>query len=561
VTGVARHPWQARAKRLLDPLAAALLIVLFSPVLLGVTAWILVESGRPVLFVRPRAGLGGRPFEMLKFRSMIPDALEVGRRLELSADPFGIVNDDPRITRSGRFLRRTGLDELPQLFNVLRGEMSLVGPRPDLVEQAANYAPDDARRLLVKPGITGWAQVHGREDMTWPERFRMDAWYIEHWSLPLDLRILFRTIGQFFRPEPTYVEDELNIERAKLRAAKGALRQLDADEWDAFLAETGNEDPLVSSGYVRAGSLLDPGRPAFHVLEAPEGSVGLGTIVREIPGEEGLADATSPYGYGGPVVAGERPPLEGFYAERDRWCAENGVVATFLRFHPFLENRSEGPPGTAFERLADLASWRLDGGDDLFAGMHRSHRNKCRKAEAAGIGFAATRGPQPLGDFVALHHETMRRLDAEDFYFFPLLYWELLAETLGERFVRFDARLDEELAASAVCLVGGAWMHYHMAVVSDAGRSVGAANALVYEIAKWGREQGFSELLLGAGHGGVDSPLAEFKRRFTAGHSREYWIGKVVHDPDAYRRLGGDPDDLSGFFPAYRAQAALETAG
>jgi lipopolysaccharide/colanic/teichoic acid biosynthesis glycosyltransferase len=225
MTGSERHPWQARVKRVLDPAAAALLVVVFSPVLLGVTVWILVESGRPVLFVRPRAGQLGRPFAMLKFRSMVPDALEVGRDLGLSADPFGIVNDDPRITRSGRFLRRTGLDELPQLVNVLRGEMSLVGPRPDLVEQAANYTPEDARRLLCRPGITGWAQVHGREDMTWPERFTLDLWYIEHWSLRLDVKILLRTFGQFFRPEATYVEDELNIERARTSAQAAKERE------------------------------------------------------------------------------------------------------------------------------------------------------------------------------------------------------------------------------------------------------------------------------------------------------------------------------------------------
>jgi lipopolysaccharide/colanic/teichoic acid biosynthesis glycosyltransferase len=152
---------------------------------------------------------------MLKFRTMIPDAVAAGKRLGLTPDPYGLVPDDPRITRSGRFLRRTGLDEIPQLVNVLRGEMSLVGPRPDLVEQARHYSEEDARRLAVRPGITGWSQIHGREDQTWPERFAYDAWYLEHWSLALDLRIVLRTVGQLFRPEPVPVVDALNVERSR----------------------------------------------------------------------------------------------------------------------------------------------------------------------------------------------------------------------------------------------------------------------------------------------------------------------------------------------------------
>ena len=223
--GFTRHPYQAAAKRVADPLLAALALLLLAPLFVAIALVILVESGRPLLFVHLRAGKDGVPFRMLKFRTMLPDAVELGKRLALTPDPFGIVRDDPRITRSGRFLRRTGLDELPQLVNVLRGEMSLVGPRPDLVEQAANYAEEDRKRLAVRPGITGWSQIHGREDMTWPERFRYDAWYVDNWSLALDLAILFRTVGQFFRPEPTPVVDAMNVERARKRSAPSEGRE------------------------------------------------------------------------------------------------------------------------------------------------------------------------------------------------------------------------------------------------------------------------------------------------------------------------------------------------
>jgi lipopolysaccharide/colanic/teichoic acid biosynthesis glycosyltransferase len=206
----------ARAiKRIADPVLAFFLLILFAPVLLAIAAWILVDTGRPVLYGQRRVGKGGKPFRMLKFRTMVKDAVERGRREGLSEDPYGIVPNDPRITRSGRFLRRTSLDELPQLLHVLRGQMSLVGPRPDLVEQVANYAEEDRRRLAVRPGITGWSQVQGRDEITWPERFEQDAWYVENWSLGLDLKILVLTLVQPFRDEPVPAEDTMNIERAR----------------------------------------------------------------------------------------------------------------------------------------------------------------------------------------------------------------------------------------------------------------------------------------------------------------------------------------------------------
>jgi lipopolysaccharide/colanic/teichoic acid biosynthesis glycosyltransferase len=206
----------ARAiKRIADPILAFFLMILLSPLLAAIAVWILVDTGRPVLYGQRRAGKDGKPFRMLKFRTMVSDAVERGRRERLSEDPYGIIPNDPRITRSGRVLRRTSLDELPQLVHVLSGRMSLVGPRPDLVEQVANYAPEDRRRLAVRPGITGWSQVRGRDEITWPERFEQDAWYLDHWSLGLDLKILFLTLTQPFRDEPVPVEDTMNIERAR----------------------------------------------------------------------------------------------------------------------------------------------------------------------------------------------------------------------------------------------------------------------------------------------------------------------------------------------------------
>jgi lipopolysaccharide/colanic/teichoic acid biosynthesis glycosyltransferase len=202
-------------KRIADPVLALVALVVLSPVFVAISLWIVIESGRPIFFVYPRAGKDGRSFRMVKFRTMVKDAIELGRSTGISRDPFGVVKDDPRITGAGRWLRRTSLDELPQLVNVLLGHMSLVGPRADLVEQAAHYTDEERRRLTVLPGITGWAQVHGRDSVTWQERFRMDLWYIDNWSLWLDVKTVFKTFGELFRSEPEPIEDELNIERAQ----------------------------------------------------------------------------------------------------------------------------------------------------------------------------------------------------------------------------------------------------------------------------------------------------------------------------------------------------------
>jgi lipopolysaccharide/colanic/teichoic acid biosynthesis glycosyltransferase len=202
-------------KRIGDRLAAAILLIVLSPLLAAIALWIVIDGGRPAILAQDRAGKDGKTFRMLKYRTMVQNALELAA--QLTDDPFGVVENDPRITRPGRFLRRSGLDELPQLWNVLRGEMSLVGPRPDLVEQAAHYTQHDRRRLTVLPGITGWSQVNGREAIGWPERIEQDIWYIDHWSLGLDLKILWRTFSELGRSGEKPAVDTMNIERARAR--------------------------------------------------------------------------------------------------------------------------------------------------------------------------------------------------------------------------------------------------------------------------------------------------------------------------------------------------------
>ena len=193
---------------------AALALILLSPVIIVVAAWIRIADGRGVLFVQDRAGRHGVPFRMWKFRTMVHNAVGLSAQLGIS-DPFGLIENDPRITRCGRFLRRTSLDELPQLVNVLRGQMNVVGPRPDVLPQVANYSDADRRRLAVKPGITGWAQVNGRDAIDWPQRFELDRWYVDHWSPALDLKIIWQTVATLRRDEVPVRVDELNVQRAQ----------------------------------------------------------------------------------------------------------------------------------------------------------------------------------------------------------------------------------------------------------------------------------------------------------------------------------------------------------
>ena len=172
--------------RVLDLAGASLGLVLASPLLAAAALAIKLDGGGPVLYRQERVGKEGRAFELLKLRTMVVGAEQQGAG-------WAVDRGDPRITRVGSVLRRLSLDELPQLWNVLRGEMSLVGPRPTLAYQVEQYTPHQRRRLDVRPGITGWAQVQGRASLPWEERIELDVWYVDHRSARLDLEILART--------------------------------------------------------------------------------------------------------------------------------------------------------------------------------------------------------------------------------------------------------------------------------------------------------------------------------------------------------------------------------
>ncbi|MCL5043062.1 MAG: sugar transferase [Gammaproteobacteria bacterium] len=190
-------------KRLIDVLASLFGLLLLSPLLVTVAVLVRIQMGSPVLFRQVRPGLNGKPFQMVKFRTML-------NATDKSGNP---LPDDQRLTRLGAFLRSTSLDELPELWNVLKGDMSLVGPRPLLMEYLPLYSAEQARRHEVRPGVTGWAQVNGRNAISWEEKFKLDVWYVDNQSLWLDIKILFLTVKKVLVREGISADGEATMSR------------------------------------------------------------------------------------------------------------------------------------------------------------------------------------------------------------------------------------------------------------------------------------------------------------------------------------------------------------
>lgn len=191
---------QIAFKHLFDIIVSFTVLTFLSPLMALIALATKLDDSGPVLCVQDRVGKDGRVFRCYKFRTMVVGAENKGLGLELA-------KDDPRITRVGRFLRQWTLDEIPQLFNVLRGDMSIVGPRPTVPSQVVRYTPHQRRRLEVKPGMAGWAWIQGRNLPHWSERIELDIWYVDHWSLGLDLYVLLKAFGMLLRREGIYGPD------------------------------------------------------------------------------------------------------------------------------------------------------------------------------------------------------------------------------------------------------------------------------------------------------------------------------------------------------------------
>jgi len=197
--------YKACFKRFMDLIISVLILAFFLWIILLIALLVWLNMGKPILFLQKRPGIKGKPFVLYKFKTMIDAFDEKGR----------LLPDSKRLNKLGRILRRTSFDELPTLINVLKGDMSIVGPRPLLVEYLDRYTPEQARRHEIKPGITGWAQVNGRNAITWEEKFIYDVWYVDSWSLWLDIKIIFMTILKVIKGEGINQPGQATMEEFK----------------------------------------------------------------------------------------------------------------------------------------------------------------------------------------------------------------------------------------------------------------------------------------------------------------------------------------------------------
>jgi len=187
-------------KRIEDLVLGVLGTIVLSPLLLFISLAIIIDDGFPVFFIQKRMGQGEKPFNCVKFRTMVKNAANIGTGIYTA-------KDDPRITKVGKHLR-SFLDELPQIFNVIQGSMSIVGPRPSMIYQAKSYNEEQKKRLMVKPGITGWAQVNGRNNISWPKKIELDCWYADHVTFATDMKIIFMTFSTIAKPNTVYSDAE-----------------------------------------------------------------------------------------------------------------------------------------------------------------------------------------------------------------------------------------------------------------------------------------------------------------------------------------------------------------
>lgn len=192
-------------KKLIDVSVSSSLLILSSPLIIGASVIISKKMGNPVLFKQTRPGKDEKPFEILKFRTMTDERDSNGN----------LLPDEERMTKTGDFIRKTSIDELPQLINVLKGDLSLVGPRPLLMEYLPLYTEEQRKRHLVKPGITGWAQINGRNAISWEDKFKLDVWYVENQSFTLDMYILYKTFYNVIKRKDISASDHVTIERFK----------------------------------------------------------------------------------------------------------------------------------------------------------------------------------------------------------------------------------------------------------------------------------------------------------------------------------------------------------
>lgn len=588
-------------KRLLDAVLAGCGLVVLAPLFLIVAIAIRVTMGSPVLFRQLRPGYHGKPFELLKFRSMDekfgPDGLPLPAK--------------DRLTRLGYVLRRSSIDEMPELWNILKGEMSVVGPRPLLMDYLPRYSAEQARRHEVKPGLTGLAQINGRHLLAFEDRFKLDVWYVDHWSLRLDMHIIRSTVRQVLTgqglPESQASDFEFlgvegeatnTTESSPLATALSTEVSADAaaDPWmpadvHAVRSDGGlvtrylaTDDPAWMSTLDRlphdvyhlpaylqfAARRETPGEPLAFVAQEGESVLFVPLIVRPVPaGLTGdgppLYDATGPHGYPGALV---RADHDDSFAGRAVAAfvdslRERDVVSAFIRMHPLL------PPPldvlTAAGSLvghADSVSIDLDlSPEELRQQTRQNHRRDIKRATRDGYTVRIDDRWEAFDAFVDVYQQSMERLDAAEFWRLSSDYFRDLHETLPDDIKLCVAEIGGEVAAAALLTEVDGIVEYYLAGTASRHFAASPSKLIVDFAARWAKERGNHTLHL-AGSVSQGDPLNHFKTGFSP-RLHPVWTWRVITDPARYERLaarqassaGLEADPPEGFFPAYRRTA------
>lgn len=558
-------------KRAIDVSGSLIGLVLLWPLFLAIAVAIKLEDGGPVLYRQARAGAGGRKFDIFKFRSMIVNA-------DAHLDSRGLPSVN-RVTRAGTFLRSYGLDELPQLYNVLIGDMSLVGPRPVLPEHAGRYTARQAERFRMRPGITGLAQVKGRNSLKWSQRIKYDNAYIDNYSLRLDAWILMQTVKQVILKKgvvldrnPGHADDLRGAPGDGDAMRTGAVGIAASSEWDAVVKRCGSWDPYHLSGYHRIAADVDHGEPRLFWFERGRFIACMPYLRREIRAggfeAAGSFDASSAYGYPGPIasLAGTEglAQREAFQAQLRAHLQAERIVSVFVRHesrgdHAWLldgfgETAEVGP--TVWIDLAGDAASRT-------AATSSSHRYELRRAARIGLSVEEATDEASIDEFAAMYLETMGRLDADPYYRFDASYFHRLFEYLRPNVRLFLARnLQGRRVAGALCLQGGQTLHYHLGGRVDGGDSGFATRLVLHEAAERAAAEGKRWFHLGGGLSGRQDGLFRFKAGFSGIRGR-FLVSRCIVDPSSYSALcdrrarwlleANEVESSPGYFPRYRA--------
>lgn len=573
----ARRPtfYVRTGKRVFDLAVAVTLLVVLAPLMLLTAALVRVFLGGPVLFRQQRPGRGGAVFELVKFRSMTDARDADGKPLP----------DARRITRFGRLLRASSLDELPELFNILRGEMSLVGPRPLLIRYLPYYTERERTRHDVRPGLTGWAQIHGRSNLPWDERFELDAWYVENCSFRLDLTILWRTVFKVLgckdvvNDHPVKIDDFDQERRIRAMTTKipdapaaGGLQALTLEhDWQAVLDAAPAYDFYHLPAYHALAERRGEGSARLFVYREGDVTIALPLMLRPLNQEPWMPadqrdamDATSVYGYAGPLASHEQPGaavLDRFRAALQGTLRNMGVATVFSRLHPLLP---QAPilvglgECSAVGRTVSIDVTRSD--DEILAGMHRSHRQDVQLLTRQGYKLLVDDRLEHLGTFMEIYNENMRRVSATPDYFFPADYFQtILADPAHARLMLLTK--DDRVVCGSIFLVCNEIVQFHLSGTSQEYLTGSPIKLLLFEAARWGREQGRRVLHLGGGLGSKEDSLFKFKARFSD-RRHDFRVWRWVIDPARYADLcscrtawdaAGQETD---YFPAYRRPIA-----